>query len=112
MNILEFIEQSAETKGFHIEGKRGRNTVIDIIISGSKLYDISDEYISFFDSDSGIEIEIYMLLHFDFVNNKIECNSYSIETIDDVKETIVTINPSEKNKTDEYNIDDVFFVML
>ena len=111
MNIVEFINQTAETKGFHIEGKRGRNTVIDIIISGSKLYDVADDYVSFFDSDTGLEIEIYFSDD-DFDGKRIECYSYSINPIEDVNETTVAVAYSEGNINNEYNIDDVFFVTL
>lgn len=108
--IMKMLEENVENS-FEIKGKRGNDILLTAIIPGTKLFDANKHRVSFFDSDSGVELEIWFTPDV-IVNNKgFSSNDYSVKLIEGYHELSMTIDDEIKNKNNEYNFNNKLYIM-
>lgn len=119
-DLAKLIENVAETQSFCITMNRFGKKVLNIKIPGSKLYDVNGNRVVFFDSETGLEIEIWFtpdvkLKDDDFSGfSGFSANEYDVKFIDNTNSDKIEmfIDNSEKNKNGEYNFFNKLYILV
>lgn len=113
-DIAKLVEKIAETKSFCITVDRFGKEVVNVKIPGSKLYNVNGNRISFFDSETGLEIEIWFTPDVKLKDDGFSGNEYNVEFIDNTNSDKIEmfIDNSEKNKNGEYNFFNKLYILV
>lgn len=119
-DLAKLIENVAETQSFCITMNRFGKEVLNIKIPGSKLYDVNENRVTFFDSATGLEVEIWFtpdvkLKDDDFSGfSGFSGNEYNVKFIDNTNSDKIEmfIDNSEKNKNGEYNFFNKLYILV